>query len=171
MIRFSHTLTLYCNTLTVSASKCTIQVIVLRVSIALSLFKHIFFSYNINKSFQLILNSFRWSFPLLLRRYCKQQLKNVLPINETDINYQLIIRRSPYNDLEQFNNFAKENNTLNILNTIILSINATFSEIEAFIEELYTVNFKVIVIYLQGDMDRWKWGYKQFHLQGFDCIS
>ena len=84
---------------------------------------------------------------------------NILHINEneTDINEQQIIRRSSYYDFDQFSKLAKENkNSFSILSTNILSVNAKFSELEAFIEELNIVNFKFSVICVKSSryMDR-----------------
>ena len=101
-------------------------------------------------------------------------LTNILHINENeiDINEQQIIRRSSYYDFDQFSKLAKENkNSFSILSTNIQSVNAKFSELEAFIEELNTVNFKFSIIRLQEIRIDESEDISPFHLQGYDCIS
>ena len=101
-------------------------------------------------------------------------LTNILHINEneTDINEQQIIRRSSYYDFDKFSKLAKENkNSFSILGTNILSVNAKFSELEAFIEELNTVNLKFCIICLQETWIDESEDISPFHLQGYDCMS
>ena len=101
-------------------------------------------------------------------------LTNILHINEneTDINEQQIIRRSSYYDFDQFSKLAKENkNSFSILSTNIQSVNVKFSELQAFIEELNTVNFKFSIICLQETWINESEDISPFHLQGYDCIS
>ena len=95
-------------------------------------------------------------------------LTNILHINEneTDINEQQIIRRSLYYDFDQFSKLAKENK-----NSFIQSVNAKFSELEAFIEDLNTVNFKFSIICLQETWIDESEDISPFYLQGYDCIS
>ena len=74
-------------------------------------------------------------------------LTNILHINKNDINEQEIIRRSSYYDFDQFSKLAKENKkSFSILSTNIQSVNFKLSELEAFIEELNTVNIKFSVM-------------------------
>ena len=101
-------------------------------------------------------------------------LTNILHINEneTDINEQQRIRRSSYYDFDQFSKLAKEKkNSFSILSTNIQSVNAKFSEIEAFIEEISTVNFKFSIICFQETWIDESEDISLFHLQGYDCIS
>ena len=99
-------------------------------------------------------------------------LTNILHINKNDINEQEIIRRSSYYDFDQFSKLAKENkNSFSILSTNIQSVNIKLSELEAFIEELNTVNFKFSVICLQETWIDESEDISPFHLQGYDCIS
>ena len=101
-------------------------------------------------------------------------LTNILHINEneTDINKQQLIHRSSYHDLDQFSKLAKENkNSFSILSTNIQSINAKFSELEAFVEELNMINFKFSLICLQETWIDESEDISPFHLQGYDCIS
>ena len=97
---------------------------------------------------------------------------NMLYINENDINEQQIIRRSSHYDFIQFSKLAKENkNSFSILSTNIQSVNIKLSEVEAFIEELNTVNFKFSVTCLQETWIDESDDVSPFHLQGYDCIS
>jgi len=100
-------------------------------------------------------------------------LTNILHINEneTDINEQQIIYRSSYYDLDQFSKLADENkNSFIILSTNIQSINAKFSELKAFVDELNIINFKFSVICLQETWIDESEDISPFHLQGYDCI-
>ena len=80
-----------------------------------------------------------------------------------DINEQ-INRRLSYYDFDQFSKLAKEKKTLSILSTNIQSVNAKCSELEAFIEELNTVNFKFSIICLQETWIDESEDISQFHL-------
>ena len=100
-------------------------------------------------------------------------LTNILYINEneTDINEQQIIRRSSYYDFDQFSKLAKENkNSFSILSTSIQSVNVKFSELEAFIEEVNTVNFKFSIICLQETWIDESDDISPFHLQGYMTV-
>ena len=72
-------------------------------------------------------------------------------MNDTNTNERQIIRCSSYYDFDKFNDFAKKNNNcFSILSTNIKPINAKFSELEAFVEELKSIHLKFSVICLQG---------------------
>ena len=71
-------------------------------------------------------------------------LNNILSIGNTiDENNELpIIRRSSYYDFDQFNSLAQTNGKkFSILSSNIQSINAKFSELEAFLNYLSSITF------------------------------
>ena len=104
----------------------------------------------------------------------KNCLNNILYINNNnnENNELPIIRRSSYYDFEKCNSVAKNNNKhFSILSSNIQSINAKHSELEAYVNDLSSLNFKLCLIYLQeswlSDMD----DLSLIQLRGFDCIS
>ena len=70
--------------------------------------------------------------------------------NNNDDNELPIIRRSSYYDADMFSILAEKNkHNLSVLSSYIQSINSKFSELEAFVDELSTLNFKFSIICLQ----------------------
>ena len=81
-------------------------------------------------------------------------------------------RQSSYYDFEIFYSVAKNNNKhFSILSSNIQSINAKFSELEAFVNDLSSLHFKFSIICLQeswlSDTD----DLLLIQLSGYDCIS
>jgi len=58
-----------------------------------------------------------------------------------------------------------------MLSTNIQTINAKFSELEVFVEELNIINFKFSVICIQETWIDECEDISPFHLQGYACIS
>ena len=103
----------------------------------------------------------------------KKILNNILDINNNNENNELpIIRRSSYYDFEQFNSVAKNNNKhFSILSSNIQSINAKFSELEAFVNYLFSLNLKFSIICLS---ESWLFGMDDLsliQLSGYDSIG
>ena len=70
--------------------------------------------------------------------------------NYNDDNESPIIRRSSYYDADMFSILAEQiKHNLSVLSSNIQSINSKFSELEAFVNELSTLNFKFCIICLQ----------------------
>ena len=64
-------------------------------------------------------------------------LKTVLDINDIDTNEPQTIRHSSYYVYDKFNELIiNKNDRFSVLSTNIQSINSTFNELEAFVEEL-----------------------------------
>ena len=79
---------------------------------------------------------------------------------------------SSYYDFDQFSKVAKENkNAFSILSKNNQSVNALFSKLDAFIEDINTVNFKFSIICFQETWIDESEDISPFHLQGYDCIS
>ena len=106
----------------------------------------------------------------------KNCLNNILDINSNNNNNENIelpmIRRSSYYEFEKNYSVAKNNNKhFSMLSSNIQSINAKFSELEAFVNYLSSLNFKLSIIYLQeswlSDTD----DLSLIQLSGYDCIS
>ena len=79
-------------------------------------------------------------------------LNNILSIGNTiDENNELpIICRSSYYDFDKFNSLAQTNGKqFSILSSNIQFINAKFSELEAFVNDLSSLNFVFSIICLQ----------------------
>ena len=93
--------------------------------------------------------------------------------NNNKNNELHIIRRSSYYyDFEFFYSVIKNNNKhFNILSSNIQSISAKFSELEAFVNDLSSLNFKFSIVHRQecwlSDID----DISLIQLSGYDCIS
>ena len=101
-------------------------------------------------------------------------LNNVLSIgNAIDENNELpIIRRSSYYDFDKFNSLAKkQGKQLSILNSNIQSINAKFNELEAYVNDVSSLNFKLSIICLQESWLSDNDDLSLIQLTGYDCIS
>ena len=83
-----------------------------------------------------------------------------------------MIRRSSYYDFYNFYSVAKNNNKhFSILSSNIQSINAKFSELEAFVNDLSSLSLKFSIICLQ---ESWLFDTDDLsliQLSGYDCIS
>ena len=108
----------------------------------------------------------------------KNCLNNILDINsnnnnnENNENELSMICRSSYYDFEKFYSVARNNNKhFSILSSNIQSINAKFSGLEAFVNDLSSLHFKFSIICLQeswlSDTD----DLSLIQLSGYDCIS
>ena len=90
--------------------------------------------------------------------------------NTSDGNNELpIIRRSSYYDFDKFNSLAKKQ--LSILSSNIQSINAKFSELEAYVNDVSSLNFKFSIICLQESWLSENDDLSLIQLTGYDCIS
>ena len=104
----------------------------------------------------------------------QNNLSNVLSTNENnDENHELqVIRCSSYYDIDKFTILANSNtNSFSILSSNIQSINAKFNELEMFVEDLHSINFKFSVICLQETRKADNDDFSQFFLDGYDCIT
>ena len=92
--------------------------------------------------------------------------------NNIDDNELPIIRRSSYYDTDMFSTLAEHNkHNLSILSSNIQSINSKFTELEAFVDELSTVNFKFRIICLQESWMSETDDLSLIQLKGYDCIA
>ena len=83
-----------------------------------------------------------------------------------------IIRRSPYYDFDKFNSLAQTNGKqFSILSSNIQSINAKFSELEAFVNDLSSLNFVFSIICLQESWFSENDDLSLIQLTGYNCIS
>ena len=101
-------------------------------------------------------------------------LNNSLSIgNAIDENNELpIIRRSSYYDFDTFSSLAKkQGKQLSILSSNIQSINAKFSELEAYVNDVSSSNFKFSIICLQESWLSENDDLSLIQLTGYDCIS
>ena len=100
-------------------------------------------------------------------------LNNTLNMNNSDENIELpTIRRSSYYDVEQFISLAETNkHNLCILIYNIQSLNSKFCELEAFVDELATIDFKFSVICLQESWLAETDDQSLIQLKGYDCVS
>ena len=92
--------------------------------------------------------------------------------NENNDENHKKIQCSSYYDIDKFTILANSNtNSFSILSSNIQSINAKFNELEMFVEDLRSINFKFSVICLQ---EMWKADnddFSQLFLDGYDCIT
>ena len=101
-------------------------------------------------------------------------LNNILSIgNAIDENNELpIIRRSSYYDFDKFSSLAKkQGKQFSILSSNIQSINAKFSELEAYVNDVSSLNFKFSIICLQESWLSENDDLSLIQLAGYDCIS
>lgn len=99
-------------------------------------------------------------------------LINILDTNDVENYEPQLIRRSSYYDFDKFSKLTQINTTrFSILSTNIQSINSKFNELEAFVEELSSNNFKFNVICLQETWKSENDDLSQFSLHGYDCLA
>ena len=83
-----------------------------------------------------------------------------------------IIRRSLYYDCDQFNSLAQTNGKIfSILGSNIQSINAKYSELEAFVNDLSSLNFAFSINFLQESLLSKNDDLSLIQLTGYNCIS
>ena len=102
-------------------------------------------------------------------------LNNILNMKNSHENIELpTIRRSSYYDIEKFIVLAetnKHNFCIFIISSNIQSLNAKFCELEAFVDELATIDFKFSVIFLQESWLAETDDQSLIQLKGYNCIS
>ena len=106
--------------------------------------------------------------------YCETGFSRlrVRPSNRYAIAPHKVIRCSSYYDIDKFTILANSNtNSFSILSSNIQSINAKFNELEMFVEDLRSINFKFSVICLQETWKADNDDFSQFFLDGYDCIT
>ena len=82
------------------------------------------------------------------------ELNNLISILDIEDNEPHIIQHSLYYDIDSFKKLiSNHNNIFSVLSLNIQSINANFSELETFAEELLNVQFKSNVICLPRVLD------------------
>ena len=79
---------------------------------------------------------------------------------------------SSYYDIDSFKKvISNHNNIFSVLSLNIQSINAKFSQLEMFVEELHNVQFKFNVICLQECWIRDQTDACTFQIPGYDCVA
>ena len=100
------------------------------------------------------------------------ELNNLISILDIEDNEPQIIQHSSYYDIDSFKKvISNHNNIFSVLSLNIQSINAKFSEIETFVEELHNVQFKFNVICLQECWIRDQTDACTFQIPGYDCVA
>ena len=102
-------------------------------------------------------------------------LNNILDDNTNqtnELNELKPIRLSSYFDSDAFDALCKKNkNCFSIISSNIQFINAKFSELEAFVEELKTENIQLSVICLQESCISKNDDFSHIQLEGYNCIT
>ena len=98
---------------------------------------------------------------------------NLISILDIEDNEpQSIVQHSSYYDLDSFKKLiTNHNNIFSVLSLNIQSINAKFSELETFVEELHNSQFKFNVICLQECWIRDQSDTCTFQIPGYDCVA
>ena len=97
---------------------------------------------------------------------------NLISILDIEDNEPQIIQHSSYYDIDSFKKLiSNHNNIFSVLSLNIQSINAKFSELETFVEELHNVQFKFNVICLQECWIRDQTDACTFQIPGYDCVA
>ena len=100
------------------------------------------------------------------------ELNNLISILDIEDNEPQIIQHSSYYDIDSFKKvISNHNNIFSVLSLNIQSINAKFSELETFVEELHNVQFKFNVICLQECWIRDQTDAWTFQIPGYDCVA
>ena len=102
----------------------------------------------------------------------RNSLFNILQLDETLDEDIQPIRHSTYYDPDNFKLLAERHNKrFNILSTNIESINVKHSELEAFMEELNLINFKISLICFQECWLSENDDMCHLQLEGYQCIK
>ena len=97
---------------------------------------------------------------------------SLISILDIDNNELQVIKHSPYYDLNKFKTLVNEKNKIVcILSLNIQSIYAKFDELEAFIEELHNLQYKLNVVCLQDCWISNQIYSLNIQLPGYDCIT
>ena len=97
---------------------------------------------------------------------------NLISILYIEDNEPQSIQHSSYYDIDSFKKLiTNHNNIFSVLNLNIQSINANFSELETFVEELHNSQFKFNVICLQECWIRDQSDTCSFQIPGHDCVA
>ena len=100
------------------------------------------------------------------------ELNNLIGILDIEDNEPQIIQHSSYYDIDSFRKLiSNRNNIFSVLSLNIQSINAKFSELETFVDELHNVQFKFNVICLQECWIRDQTDTCTFQIPGYDCVA
>ena len=100
------------------------------------------------------------------------ELNNLISILDIEDNEPQIIQHSSYYDIDSFKKLiSNRNNIFSVLSLNIQSINAEFSELETFVDELHNVQFKFNVICLQECWIRDQTDTCTFQIPGYDCVA
>ena len=100
------------------------------------------------------------------------ELNNLISILYIEDNEPHIIQHSSYYDIDSFKKLiSNHNNIFSVLSLNIQSINAKFSELETFVEELLNVQFKFSVICLQECWICDQTDTCTFQIPGYDCVA
>ena len=103
----------------------------------------------------------------------EKKILNILDINSNNNENNELppIRQSSYYDFENVYSVAKNNNKhFSILSSNIQSINAKFSELEAFVNDLSSLHFKFSIICLQDSWLSDTDDLSLIQLSGYDYI-
>ena len=83
-----------------------------------------------------------------------------------------VIPNSSYYDIENFNSLVNNSvNRFGIFSTNIQSTNAKFQELDAFVKELHSLKFNVIIICIQESWLREQDDTSQIQLKDYSCIA
>ena len=97
---------------------------------------------------------------------------NLISILDIEDNEPQSIQHSSYYDTDSFKKLiTNHNNIFSVLSLNIQSINAKFSELETFVEELQNSQFKFNVICLQECWIRDQSDTCTFQIPGYDCVA
>ena len=100
------------------------------------------------------------------------ELNNLISILDIEDSEPHIIQHYSYYDIDSFKKLiSNHNNILSVLSLNSQSINAKFSELETFVEELLNVQFKFNVISLQECWISDQTDACIFQIPGYDCIA
>ena len=97
---------------------------------------------------------------------------NLISILDIEDNEPQSIQHSSYYDTNSFKKLiTNHTNICSVLSLNIQSINAKFSELETFVEELHNSQFKFYVICLQECWIRDQSDTCPFQIPGYDCVA
>ena len=97
---------------------------------------------------------------------------NLISILDIEDNEPQSIQHSSYYDTDSFKKLiTNHNNIFSVLSLNIQSINAKFSELETFVEELHNSQYKFNVICLHECWIRDQSDTCTFQIPGYDCLA
>ena len=99
-------------------------------------------------------------------------LMNILNVQDNNEDEEVVMfHHSPYYQDRLIEVLKANESKFTIIRTNIESINSKFSELEAFVEELYSNNIKISAICLQECWITDNTDFSLFQLKGYNCIK